>query len=174
MDATDQPAPEVIVMARTTRITGPDGGVTTIQTKSTWGCCSIFAVLLVLAIPAAFFGPFAIVAYIGLGVFFFLGGLGWILQKTGRTTPTQRAPQSPPVPAPPPLGPPRLRHRFGVVFFLGLPGLLFQRRRAAADSYEAPLYRHRSSHRDHPRVPQERGLHRLRRQRRRNRPSSSR
>jgi hypothetical protein len=56
-------------MARITRITGPDGGVTTIKTKSTCGCVTLFLFVVVIFGPAAWFPlPLAILAYCGLGI----------------------------------------------------------------------------------------------------------
>lgn len=53
-------------MARTTRITGPDGSVTTLRTTSSFGCVTLFLVLIVVGIPAALFGSWALPAYLGL------------------------------------------------------------------------------------------------------------
>lgn len=96
---------------RITRITAPDGSVTTVQTKSTWGCLTIFALVLVFGLPAGFPPPLNVLAYVALGVVIFLGGLGWIIQKTSRkpTLGKPRAvplPQPPPAPAPPAPAPP--------------------------------------------------------------------
>jgi hypothetical protein len=85
----------------TTIITGPDGSVTRIVTRrSGCGCLTFLAVVVVLFGPAAWFPlPWAISAYVALGVVAVLGCAGWLLQKTRRTP---RLPVSPPpVPAPP-------------------------------------------------------------------------
>jgi hypothetical protein len=89
---------------RITRITAPDGSVTTIKSKSTCGCVTALAFVVVLFGPAAWFPPtLAILAYVLLGVIVVLAGAGWLVQKAGRT---QRAPQPPPVAAPPAPAPP--------------------------------------------------------------------
>ena len=82
----------------TTIITRPDGSVTRIVTRrSGCGCLTFLAVVVVLFGPAAWFPlPWAITAYIGLGVVVVLAGTGWIIQKTKRTVP--QAPQPPPAP----------------------------------------------------------------------------
>jgi cytochrome bd-type quinol oxidase subunit 1 len=86
----------------TTIITGPDGSVTKIVTRrSGCGCVTILAAIVVLFGPAAWFGAWAVPAYIFLGVIAVLGCLGWFVQKTGRT-PKPTNPQPPPVAAPPP------------------------------------------------------------------------
>jgi hypothetical protein len=85
-------------MKRTT-ITYPDGSVTTVVTRrSGCGCLTFLAAVVVLFGPAAWFPlPWAITAYIALGVVAVLGCAGWLLQKT-RRTPEPRVPQPPPVP----------------------------------------------------------------------------
>ena len=55
-------------MSRTTRITAPDGSVTKIQTKSSWGCLTLLAIVVVVFGPAAWFGVWAIPAYTALGL----------------------------------------------------------------------------------------------------------
>ncbi len=76
-------------MARTTRITTPDGNVTTIRTSSGIGCCGVSLWVLVLsaalAIPAAYLGPWALVAYVGLVALIVapLAIIGW---RSGRNT----------------------------------------------------------------------------------------
>ena len=81
----------------TTIITGPDGSVTRIVTRrSGCGCITFLAAVVVLFGPAAWFPlPWAIAAYVGLGVVAVLAGVGWLAQK-GRGT----APQPPPAPPP--------------------------------------------------------------------------
>lgn len=53
---------------RTTRITGPDGSTTTIKQTSGCGCLTVLALLVVIFGPAAWFGAWAVPAYIGLGL----------------------------------------------------------------------------------------------------------
>lgn len=56
-------------MSRITRITGPDGRVTTIKQTSGCGCLTVLAFLVVIFGPAAWFGTTgAVLAYSGLGV----------------------------------------------------------------------------------------------------------
>jgi hypothetical protein len=56
-------------MSRITQITAPDGSVTTVRTRSQCGCVTAFLVLLVLAIPAVYFGRVgAVLAYVALAV----------------------------------------------------------------------------------------------------------
>jgi hypothetical protein len=73
----------------TTIITGPDGRATTVVTRhSGCGCLTVLAAVVVLFGPAAWFPlPLAIVAYILLGVVALAAGVGWFMQKTGRTAP---------------------------------------------------------------------------------------
>jgi len=83
---------------RTTRITGPDGRVTVIQTRSRCGCLTAFLAVFVVAGPAALFpGPLAVAAYVALGVITTLACIGWLLQNR-----RQAAPQPPPAPVAPP------------------------------------------------------------------------
>jgi uncharacterized membrane protein len=94
-------------MRRITTITGPDGKVTTVVTRSSGcGCLTLLAAVVVVFGPAAWFPlPLAIVAYIVLGVIAVIGGAGWLLQNVRRSAPT---PQPPSVPAtPPPFHPPQ-------------------------------------------------------------------
>jgi hypothetical protein len=85
----------------TTIITGPDGSVTRIVTRrSGCGCLTFLAAVVVLFGPAAWFPlPWAIVAYIALGVVVVLAGAGWLVQKARRTVPPA-TPQPPSAPAP--------------------------------------------------------------------------
>lgn len=87
-------------MRRTTIITGPDGRVTTIVTRSSGcGCLTILAAIVVFVLPAGF-GAWAVPAYIGLGVLAVAYVLSWylgFLKNVRRPTPTP-----PPSPAPPP------------------------------------------------------------------------
>jgi hypothetical protein len=77
--------------------------VTTIKTKSSCGCLTALAFVVVVFGPAAWFPPpLAIVAYVALGVVVVLAGAGWLVQKAGQ----RRAPQPPPAPAPPAPAPP--------------------------------------------------------------------
>jgi hypothetical protein len=68
-------------MKRTT-ITHPDGSVTTVVTRrSGCGCLTILAAIVVFVGPAAWFGAWAIPAYIFLGVLFIAavaGSLRWV------------------------------------------------------------------------------------------------
>ena len=87
----------------TTIVTGPDGSVTRIVTRrSGCGCLTFLAVVVVLFGPAAWFPlPWAITAYIALGVVVVLAGVRWLVQSARRTAPAA-TPQPPPAPAPPP------------------------------------------------------------------------
>jgi hypothetical protein len=68
-------------MTRITRITGPDGRVTTIKQTSGCGCLTVLAFLVVIFGPAAWFGTAgAILAYTLLGLLV-LGGLGYQIRK---------------------------------------------------------------------------------------------
>lgn len=88
-------------MARVTRITGPDGRVTVIKTTSGCGCLTALAAIIVVFGPAAWFGAWAIPAYIGLGALIVaLLAVGVAKAKQERQP---RSPQPPPAPAPPPL-----------------------------------------------------------------------
>ena len=102
-------------MARITRIVGPDGGVTTIKSKSTCGCVTFLLAAVVIAGPAAWFPlPVAIACYVGLGAVI-IGLLAFGIAKgreqTQATTPADAdwtammssIKQGPPPPAPPPL-----------------------------------------------------------------------
>jgi hypothetical protein len=61
----------------TTVITGPDGKITTVVTRSGCGCLTALAAVVVLFGPAAWFPlPLAIVAYVVLGVIAVIGGAG--------------------------------------------------------------------------------------------------
>jgi hypothetical protein len=53
---------------RTTKITGPDGSVTTIKQTSGCGCLTLLAFLVVVFGPAAWFGAWAVPAYVALGL----------------------------------------------------------------------------------------------------------
>ncbi|HUZ70516.1 MAG TPA: hypothetical protein VMU65_12485 [Candidatus Saccharimonadales bacterium] len=55
-------------MSRITRITGPDGSTTTITQKSSCGCLTFLAFLVVIFGPAAWFGSWAVAAYVGLAL----------------------------------------------------------------------------------------------------------
>ncbi|HEY5055467.1 MAG TPA: hypothetical protein VII58_04860 [Acidobacteriaceae bacterium] len=74
-------------MARISRISA-DGR--TIKTTSTCGCVTFFAFLLVIAIPIAFFGVFAIPAFVGLGLILalavFLKGRGNKVTSTSKSS----------------------------------------------------------------------------------------
>jgi len=85
----------------TTIITGPDGSVTRIVTRrSGCGCLTFLAVVVVLFGPAAWFPlPWAITAYIALGIVVVLAGVGRLVQNARRTAPAA-TPQPPPAPPP--------------------------------------------------------------------------
>ena len=92
-------------MSRITRITGPDGKVTTVVTRrSGCGCGTALLALFVLFAPAALFpGPFAVVAYTLLGTIAAVSGAAWVFDSLRRVRHGRRAAPTPPrVPAPPP------------------------------------------------------------------------
>ncbi|HUZ70722.1 MAG TPA: hypothetical protein VMU65_13520 [Candidatus Saccharimonadales bacterium] len=81
----------------TTIITGPDGSVTTIVTRrSGCGCLTFLAAVIVLFGPAAWFGAWAVPAYIFLGVLA-VAAVASSLRKN-----VHRTPKPTPAPAPPP------------------------------------------------------------------------
>jgi hypothetical protein len=84
-------------MRRITTITGPDGEVTTVVTRSSGcGCLTILAAMVVIVIPAGF-GAWAVPAYVFLGVLVVAGAVSALIRR--------RAPQPPPAhsqPPPPP------------------------------------------------------------------------
>ena len=90
-------------MRRITTITGPDGKVTTVVTRTSGcGCLTILALVVVLVGPAAWFPPpLAIVAYFLLGVvavtYVFARYLGSV-RAVRRPTPAP--PPDPPRPPP--------------------------------------------------------------------------
>ena len=82
----------------TTIITEPDGSVTRIVTRrSGCGCLTVLAAVVVLFGPAAWFGAWAVPAYIFLGILVVAAVANSLRKNVHRT-----APQPPPVPAPPP------------------------------------------------------------------------
>jgi hypothetical protein len=82
----------------TTIITGPDGKVTTVVTRrSGCGGLTILAAIVVFFGPAAWFGAWAVPAYIFLGVLA-VAAIATSLRKNVHRT----APKPPPAPAPPP------------------------------------------------------------------------
>jgi len=84
-------------MSRITRITGPDGRVTTIRSKSSCGCLTVLAAIVVIFGPAAWFGPAgAVIAYAFLGLLVVAVLAYQITQARRRSV----------VPAPPPAPPP--------------------------------------------------------------------
>jgi hypothetical protein len=88
-------------MRRITTITGPDGKVTTVSTRGQGcGCLTILAAIVVFFGPAAWFGAWAVPAYILLGVLVVAYVAAWypsIRKNVRRPTSTP-----PPAPAPPP------------------------------------------------------------------------
>jgi hypothetical protein len=85
-------------MRRITTITGPDGKVTTVVTRSSGcGCLTILAAIVVFFLPATF-GAWAVPAYSFLGVLVLAAIAAQLRPKMHRTTPT---PKPPPEPAPP-------------------------------------------------------------------------
>jgi hypothetical protein len=81
-------------MRRITRITGPDGEVTTVVTRSSGcGCLTILAAMVVFVIPAGF-GAWAVPAYVFLGVLVVAGAVSAHIRR--------RAPQPPPAHSQPP------------------------------------------------------------------------
>jgi len=66
---------------RITKITGPDGRVTTIRSKSSCGCLTVLAAIVVIFGPVAWFPlPLAIIAYVFLGLLV-AGGVGYQIRK---------------------------------------------------------------------------------------------
>jgi hypothetical protein len=91
-------------MRRITTITGPDGKVTTVVTRSSGcGCLTILAAIVVFFGPAAWFGAWAVPAYVLLGVLVVAAVASSLRKNVHRT-----APNPPPVPTPPnsPFSPP--------------------------------------------------------------------
>jgi len=89
---------------RKTTIVGPDGATTTIVTRGGCGlsgCVTWFVVLFVLAAPAAYFGPWAIAAYVFLAAVFGLAMYGMHL-RNAKPKPMQPWGAAPPPPPPPP------------------------------------------------------------------------
>ena len=81
-------------MRRITRITGPDGEVTTVVTRSSGcGCLTILAAMVVFVLPAGF-GAWAVPAYVFLGVLVVAGAVSALIRR--------RAPQPPPAHSQPP------------------------------------------------------------------------
>ena len=71
---------------RTTRITAPDGSVTKIQaTTFCGGCVTVLCFLAVLAIPVAYFGSWAVAAYVGVPLLILAAGIIWGIHA-GRNT----------------------------------------------------------------------------------------
>jgi hypothetical protein len=70
-------------MRTTTTTTNPDGSTTVTRSKTSCGCFTAFLVLLVLGIPAVYFGAWAIPAYVVLGILAVLAGVGWLTQRVG-------------------------------------------------------------------------------------------
>jgi hypothetical protein len=66
-------------MRRITTITGPDGKVAKITTRTSGcGCLTLLAAVVVVFGPIAWFPlPLAILAYVGLAVLFIGGVVGW-------------------------------------------------------------------------------------------------
>jgi hypothetical protein len=89
-------------MRRITTITGPDGKVTRITTRSSGcGCLTILAAIVVFFGPAAWFGPWAVPAYVLLGILIVAYVAAWypsIRKNVRRPTST---PQPPPAPTTP-------------------------------------------------------------------------
>jgi TRAP-type uncharacterized transport system fused permease subunit len=89
-------------MRRITTITGPDGKVTTVVTRSSGcGCLTILAAIVVFVVPAGF-GAWAVPAYILLGILIVAYMAAWypsIRKNVRRPTST---PQPPPAHTPPP------------------------------------------------------------------------
>jgi hypothetical protein len=84
-------------MSRITKITGPDGRVTTIKQTSGCGCLTVLAAIVVIFGPAAWFGATgAVLAYTFLGLLV-VGALAYQINQARRRSA---------VPAPPPAPPP--------------------------------------------------------------------
>ena len=72
-------------MRRITTITGPDGKVTTVVTRSSGcGCLTILAAIVVFFGPAAWFGAWAVPAYCLLAVLIVAGVAEQIRRNHGR------------------------------------------------------------------------------------------
>jgi len=86
-------------MSRITRITGPDGRVTTIRQTSGCGCLTLLAFLVVVFGPAAWFGPTgAVLAYSGLGLAMVaLFAVAVSRSRSQRTASQAWTPQPPPM-----------------------------------------------------------------------------
>jgi len=83
-------------MARITRITGPDGRVTTIKQTSSCGCLTVLAAGVVIFGPAAWFGPVgAILAYVLLGLLM-VGALAYQINQARRRSAVPAPPPAPP------------------------------------------------------------------------------
>jgi hypothetical protein len=96
-------------MSRVTIITGPDGKVTRIVTRrSGCGCLTALAFVVVVFVPAAYFGPWAVPAYVGLGALIVtLFSIRVAQEKKKRrqaASPPPAPPMPPPVAAPPESG----------------------------------------------------------------------
>jgi len=78
-------------MSRITRITGPDGRVTTIKQTSGCGCLTVLAAVVVIFGPVVWFGATgAILAYVFLGLLV-VGALGYGISQARRSPPIGRA-----------------------------------------------------------------------------------
>lgn len=87
----------------TTIITGPDGSVTRIVTRrSGCGCLTLLAAIVVLFGPAAWFGSWAVPAYVFLGVLALAAIASSLRKNVHRTAPMP--PPAPPAPPPAPDG----------------------------------------------------------------------
>ena len=86
-------------MSRITKIIGPDGRVTTIRTKSSCGCLTVLAAIVVIFGPAAWFGAWAVPAYVFLAVFV-LAALSYQVNQARRRSAVPAPPPAPPSPPP--------------------------------------------------------------------------
>lgn len=83
-------------MSRITKIITPDGKVTTIKQTSSCGCVTVLAAIVVIFGPAAWFGAWAIPAYVFLALVL-AGSLGVQIHRGRRPSGTP-APTTPPAP----------------------------------------------------------------------------
>lgn len=82
-------------MSRITKIIGPDGRVTTIRSKSSCGCLTVVAAIVVIFGPAAWFGAWAVPAYVFLAVFV-LAVLSYQISQARRRSAAPAPPPAPP------------------------------------------------------------------------------
>ena len=83
-------------MRRITTITGPDGEVTTVVTRSSGcGCLTILAAMVVFVIPAGF-GAWAVPAYVFLGVLVVASAVSALIRRPAPLPPPAHSQPPPP------------------------------------------------------------------------------